>query len=337
MEKSNLRTIERAVNMIMAGVDTTSTHESDTSAQPTKVYLQKASKVFARQLVTIDISPWRDKPIPTFDKEGKKIDSSRDKLWALNDLILKDYKTPAMTFVHDQISRDDVPIPDGVLVFESLNTGLELDALLQLIELYKIQDIHPTKPITNETKSKGLTFLYFSRDPPIYMPDVLRSLETLGYTYLLEFITKYSNAIKHSLGATEDDMAKCSLTFVRYAENVGLVSHIDGIKDFSDTFGPIFTIAMNGAGYKKLDLLPVATDISDRSPPVRLFTEAFQITMLQGRARAAYAHSIPFDNPTERYTIAFKFPALITPNVGPEYYCDKLKATIPTVVMKYEE
>jgi hypothetical protein len=123
-------------------------------------------------------------------------------------------------------------------------------------------------------------------------------------------------------------MDTCSLTFVKYRAGEGLIAHIDGIQDFEGTFGPIVTINM-GEGAKFLDLLPVAT--AEDLPSVRIFTQQYDITMLQGCARAGYAHSIPFNNPNEMYTIAIKFPAILSADSDGEYYSQKFDATVPII------
>ena len=330
MHLVHLRTLERAINVLMAGPG---------------LYLKQSSEAFAKKLVCLEdnVKEIQDIPIPVKDEKGGEIKTPREKLWALNDLILKheDNIQAMTTQKNDSVSKDLVDIPAGCLVFEALQTHTELgeDALRQLKELYDNESNPSTRQtgITDEKHPGGgdLHFLFYSKTSPIYVGSVLKRLEELKYTFLLDFILLHCNAIKNSLGATDLDMESCSLTFVKYRKGRGLIAHIDGIKDFGNTFGPIFTIAM-AEGTKRLDLLPVATNPGEMFPPVRLYTQQFEITMLQGCARAAYAHSVPFgiNSDQEQYTIAFKFPEIRGGDQGPSYYCKKLGAIIPSVVMR---
>jgi hypothetical protein len=309
------------------------------------VYLKKSNYAFARTLVSLEalVMEIRSNSIPQNDIKGGNIKTPREKLWALNDLILKHEENIAAmtTSKTDIISRDNTAIPEGCLVFEALETQerLEDDALRQLQELYGNEENPLTREIgiTDEKHSgaSDLHFLFYSKKTPIYIGYVLDKLRELRYNHLLQFILLHYRAIQSSLGAPDSDMEACSLTFVKYRKGRGLIAHIDGIKDFRDTFGPIFTIAM-GEGLKRLDLLPVATNEGENLPPVRLFTKQFEITMLQGCARAAYAHSVPFgiESDQDQYTIAFKFPAIRGGDQGPRYHCKKLGEHIPSIVMQ---
>ena len=350
--------------MLMAGIESP-------DAGPGLIFLKPSSRAIASKLVCLEaeVDEIRLVPIPTTDAKGDPINTPRERLWAVNDLILKheDHIGTMTTCKNDSISKDEAKIPEGCLVFEALQVEDKLgkDALRQLQDLYRnesnpknkkseiteaLQELQKLRrdesnpdtkisAITDEKHAHGsdLHFLFYSKKSPIYIEDVLNTLEKLKYRRLHEFILMHYKAIQNSLGATDIDMKACSLTFVKYSNGRGLIAHIDGIKDFRDTFGPIFTIAM-GEGMKRLDLLPVATNEGEHYPPVRLFTQQFEITMLQGCARAAYAHSVPFgvrgNSEPDQYTIAFKFPAIQGGNPGPSYHCDKLNADVPTIVMQ---
>jgi hypothetical protein len=54
----------------------------------------------------------------------------------------------------------------------------------------------------------------------------------------------------------------CSLTLVKYERGEGLVAHIDGIGDFGETFGAVFTIGMS-EGAKYMNLFPVMTEANE--------------------------------------------------------------------------
>jgi hypothetical protein len=321
MDTNSLHEIERVVNMLMAK------KREDTRQK----YLEQDTHAIVGILDTFNIRRWKEMEIPSHDEKDDPIDTPRDKVWAMNNLILRGNKGKAKTY-NDFPVDYPVPIPDGAFVFNPINTGYEKEARGQLKKLFRDEHYHPTTGITGR-RGIGLRFLFLAapKSRAIYMPQVLRTLAHLQYTELHEFITQHYSAIKHTAGATDDDINTCSLTFVKYDIGVGLTAHIDGIEDFGDTFGPIFTIAMS-RGQKMLDLLPIATETGNTAPPVRLITRQFQITMLQGCARAAYAHSIPFGSSEEQYTIAFKFPALTSGTPGPVYHCSKLDAYIPTII-----
>jgi hypothetical protein len=301
------------------------------------------TRVYVREL-DFDIAHWKHKALPVQDHNGDPVESSSDKVWVLNNMVLKNNMKSCMTLSSSRISQADTTMPDGAVVFDALGTGVEYGAKQELERLFNLESLNPTHRITNRPDTTRITnkphtptmkilFLAAPKQEPIFLPEVLRTLRELTHTQKLHaFILRHANAIKNTIGAENNHMDECSLTLVKYERNCGLIAHIDGISDFGHTFGPIFTIAMSD-GHKLLDLIPVATEKQDTSPPVRLITQQFQITMLQGCARAAYAHSVPFGIDEERYTIAFKFPEITSAKQGPVYHCSKLDAYIKTIAL----
>ncbi len=85
------------------------------------------------------------------------------------------------------------------------------------------------------------------------------------------------------------------------------------------------------SGAKQLDLIPVFT--TGGEPCARVTTGQYDIILLQGCARAAYAHAVPTGSPNERYTIAFKFPVIPTARYGENYDCYKL-GKIPNIIIR---
>ena len=345
MDTNSLRAIERVVNMLMAKKGAVEPPRPPIS----RFLTQNMSKrpAFARALVpfnhghvAFDFDFWKNIPLPERDYKDSLITTTREKLWAINQMVLKHRHRPnyvCKTLGSFVISTDDVRMPKGAVVFDALKTENQYEAVQQLEKLFALERHNPTVGITYRPYAPGINILFLAarpEDPPIYMPYVLATLKAMPQMQTLHsFILSHVSAIKNTIGASEYDMEGCSLTLVKYDKYCGLIAHIDGIKDFRDTFGPIFTISMGG-GYKRLDLLPIATEEDDRSQPVRLISQPFQITMLQGCARAAYAHSVPFDLENERYTIAFKFPEITGGTPDSEYTCSKLDAKIKTIKLR---
>lgn len=256
-----------------------------------------------------------------------------DKIWVVNKKVLKDRNKLAMTDIGlaTTVPATAAQIPQGLAVFDPLDCGLTnpTTALSEMKLLFTEEDTDATVGISRppenyeeHTTGPRLTILFLSPeaaadDTPethVYMPRALQMLDEKGkYKTLIKYIRMHATAIQNTLNASDDEMERCSLTFVKYEAGRGLIAHIDGIKDFGNTFGPIFTITMGagpGVHPKYLDMMPILTDEAD-DLPVRLQVNQFEITMLQGCARTAWSHSIPFGNPDEQYTIAFKFPAII--------------------------
>ena len=112
----------------------------------------------------------------------------------------------------------------------------------------------------------GLTILYLLKDPPLYFMDVLKYLYE-KHRPLAEFVLVHAIASMNLLRGGMDDLRCSSDTFVRYRYEQGIRPHIDGVKNFGNTFGPIFTLAM-GEGDKYLDKFPTVTNNSCSDFPI---------------------------------------------------------------------
>ena len=221
------------------------------------------------------------------------------------------------TRITDKTIRSHCHFPDGLHVLHRLNLSEEVyrTAVSELRRLFLGEDSNPTRLATlrGQERSKGsgsnLTILFLAKEPSLEFLEVMEFLFE-HYRPLAEFVLIYALAYMRLLGGSLRDLYSCSLTFVRYKPNTGLKPHIDGVKDFGNSFGPIFTLAM-GEGVKRLDMLPTILDAPvSQFPPVRVFTKQFQTVLMQGPARAEYTHGVPFGNSSEHMTIAFKFGAI---------------------------
>jgi hypothetical protein len=220
------------------------------------------------------------------------------------------------TFLHDQTMPCTTGLPRGFSLLHKMDLPAELFSLAtsELKRLFLDEDVTPSHLMNGKTRNQepeaGLTILYILKDPPVYFMDVLKILHE-NYRPLAEFVLLHALAFMNLLGGSMDDLRASSLTFVRYRFEQGIRPHIDGVKDFRKTFGPIFTIAM-GEGEKFLDLFPTVPSTSssctDPKFPVRVKTAQYQTILLQGPSRAEYSHAVPFGNQNEHMTIAFKFP-----------------------------
>lgn len=292
------------------------------------------------RLLFFDMSYWKQK-LGELVREWDVYDlSPSDKIFVLNGFVFKgrwrsrpgDSRRILQT-THDAcVGEEELPglVPQGLSVFAPLGTGLERAAYEEMRALFG-PGSHNNSDGTFDARasSTGLRVLFLDKKAPVYMPEALDRLSGLGFHELGKFIGLHAQAIRSLTGATQEDMSACSLTLVWYEAGRGMVAHIDGIGDFKKTFGPIFTIAM-GEGSKCLDLLPVLTGGGDESP-VRVTTKQFEIILLQGAARAAYAHCVPSGCDREQLTIAFKFPEIVGGKQAAPYHCLAL-GSIPVLV-----
>lgn len=243
------------------------------------------------------------------------------------------------TRVDDRVNNSRCRCPDGLHVLDRLNLSnyVYKNAVHELRRLFSDEDSNPTELATLRGQERGrgsgsrLTILFLAKDPPLEFLQVLEFLHE-SYKPLAEFVLVYALAYMHLMGGSLRDLYSCSLTFVRYKPNTGLKPHIDGVKDFGNSFGPIFTLAM-GEGVKRLDMLPTILNASvSSSTPVRVFTEQFQTVLMQGPARAEYTHGVPFGNSAEHMTIAFKFGAIQATRMEQrEYRNEILKSTFYSI------
>ena len=210
---------------------------------------------------------------------------------------------------------------EGLSVFAPLDTGIEQEAFDELREIFGAHGRLDQSSSRTCRSESGLSVLFLDKKGQLYMPAVLDQLSGMGYHALRSFLEMHANAIQALTNATDEVMGSSSLTLVRYEAGRGMVAHIDGIGDFKKTFGPIFTIAM-GTGPKCLDLLPVLTVGAE--PAVRVTTQQFEVIMLQGAARAAYAHCVPVGCDREQFTVAFKFPEITSGRQADPYHCPAL-------------
>jgi len=226
-------------------------------------------------------------------------------------------KRGCKTSITEKTTDQPCPRPDGLYVLHSLNLGSSAYevAVKELRRLFEDEDINPTALATLRGRERGyraksnLSILFLGKNPNVHFLDIMCFLFE-KYKPLAEFVLTYALAYLKLIDGCLDDLYTSSLTFFRYNVNTGLRPHIDGVGDFGNTFGPIFTLAM-GNGTKYLDVLPtVVSDLGRRIRPVRIFTEQFQSILLQGPARVEYTHSIPFGVQKECMTIALKFRAI---------------------------
>lgn len=124
---------------------------------------------------------------------------------------------------------------------------------------------------------------------------------------LHDFILEHAKLCLHIMDVGEEALSSCQLQLIHYSIGGGILAHIDSIAAFRETIGPIFTVNMDIAP-KAFDLLP--TLLPRPQGAVRLTTTHGQVTMMDAASRLLWSHSIPYDNPTDCYTIAFKFPCM---------------------------
>lgn len=221
------------------------------------------------------------------------------------------------TSIRDKTTDELCSCPDGVYVLNSLkfDPSVYEIAVEELKRLFRDEDNNPTELATLRSRARGygakchLTILFLGKNPNVLFLEIMQFLFE-KYRPLAAFVLSYALAYLKLVDGCLDDLFTSSLTFFRYNPNIGIRPHIDGVGDFGNTFGPIFTLAM-GSGTKYLDILPTIMPESGRwNPPVRIFTEQFQSILLQGPARVEYTHGVPFDVPKECMTIALKFRAI---------------------------
>lgn len=281
---------------------------------------------YATELIDLDIDQWKSKPFPTFWVRTREIiNTSAQKVSYMNHMILKMNGNRADTDVEHPTKQHTSPPPSGVSVFRQLLETDEGDAAL-----VQMKALFVRSPL-----ERGPHILFLSKDPAIYISEAMSILRGAATQILHDFILQHIVAIQNSTDASDEEIEAGSLTLVKYAQKTGLTTHIDGITDFRQTFGPLFTINMD-EGIKYLDLLPIATNAGDEPPSVRLCTKQFDITMMQGCARSGYGHGIPFGQNEDRYTIALKFPIMGKKFEDAPYECAKFGpgAFAPTIVMR---
>ena len=293
-------------------------------------------------LLDYNIKYWKDEGIPRHGDENEAINTPASKIYYYNKYVLKGGKWKGrpnrqrtgrvmQSSVEDRVGTA-IPGIQGLFVMDPLGTGLEEAAFTQMRAIFPRVRASRDPRIHDPDFGSGrrLTILFFNKKAPVTCKMAMTVLQELGYHELSNFIHAHYKAIQYLIQAPTEVMDNCSLTLVKYEQGEGLIAHIDGIGDFGNTFGPVFTIGMS-EGAKYLDLFPVMT--MGREAPVRLITQRYQTVMIQGAARSAWAHCIPSGNTSERYTIAFKFPDIPGARHSPPYECTEL-GTVPQITLR---
>ena len=250
-------------------------------------------------------------------------------------------RTNFRTFIRDYVDKRNISrVPVGLSVIEPLRTPPDFHsrAARQLKALFEDEDSNPTYLATlrgregNDGKmSNSRTFLFYGKNPTVRFMDVVEFLHA-NYAHLAHFVMIYGLQYMRLVGGSAQDLEACSLTFIRYRKNSGIAPHIDGVKDFGYSFGPIFTMAMGGDN-KYLDLLPTLAETPE-CHPVRVCTRQFQTILMQGPARVEYTHGVPFGNIDEHMTMAFKFASIRTNKRVTEYTNEKLKSNFYNIAVE---
>jgi len=212
--------------------------------------------------------------------------------------------------------------PNGLHVFSRLTTPETMSNALASIR--KLFDIIENGEIDdNVTKGDER----FQLRPPL--PDAKNNIlfiapgdehgKTPTYNQVINLLRQYdpefaSYIVEHAqfcartMGITDEELGRaCNITLVHYLPDGGLLAHIDSLKAFGGTSGPIFTVSMN-EDEKPFDLFPTLKP--EGTPALRVYTWPGEITMMDGEARLLWSHGIPFGSRVHNYTIAFKFPCL---------------------------
>ena len=299
--------------------------EQNTQSEPEKISV--ADDFEYRELLPIN-DDWifSDSIVEKFDGD------SASRVYYINQTLKR---RGCKTSITEKTTDQPCPRPDGLYVLHSLKLGSSVYeiALNELKRLFDDEDNNPTALATLRGRERGysaktnLTILFLGKNPNVHFLDVMCFLFE-KYRPLADFVLTHALAYLKIVDGCMDDLYKSSLTFFRYNPNAGLRPHIDGVGDFGNTFGPIFTLAM-GSGTKYLDVLPtIVSDLGRRNRPIRIFTEQFQSILLQGPARVEYTHSVPFGVQKECMTIALKFGAIKnTTKQVKEYRSELLKSS----------
>lgn len=236
-------------------------------------------------------------------------------------------------------NRTNVPgqVPDGLHMFSmpgEITQHLEQRALHDIHNLFKhpahtrdkrIHMLRPNPPPNN-------IIIFYNRDRDCHQPTFLEAMKIMysATPALAEYIMIYFCTIREMLDSTNEEMEQLLLTLVHYDRSAGLNPHIDSIHMFSDTVGPIFTVAMGGAE-KMIDMLPVLLPPSE-GLPVRVYASPNEIMVMDGPARMLWAHSLPWRYPQEQFTVVFKFPELKNKANARQCVVDKAVINIPHYV-----
>ena len=233
------------------------------------------------------------------------------------------------TFYTDRLYAGIGELPDGLHIFDfAVEPALATNAIMEITSLYEKQVYNrdPKILMINPNTHPTNTILFYSRDgeQPTFL-DVIEILHTHAPN-LAEYIMVYCKVIMGLLKLDKMELEKSQISLVRYDRTAGLNPHIDSIHQFGDTIGPIATIAI-GTGEKMFDMLP--TLLNETINPVRIYSQPNQITIMDGMARVAWSHALPWGYDQEQFTVAIKFPALQTPKRHETFLYQDVVTAVP--------
>lgn len=252
-------------------------------------------------------------------------DNLAGRIWWVNHSI-----NVRTSLVKDQSEKNALVtrLPPGMHVFSLQNMDHDIqekEVVSELESLFQQEADQPTVPLYDMSPCNNLRVLFMYDDPSarqMTYSEVCRFLEQRT-THTKEVVRRLSNEIKQLLGITQQELeTSCILTIIHYKPNAGLQTHIDNVARTHGTGGPVFTMSLGGSGVKCMDMLPVMEYWKD---PIRVFTPVPSVIMLDGESRWEWGHSIPIDDPTDRWSIMFRF-CQITDNMVK--YSQKLQTPV---------
>jgi alkylated DNA repair dioxygenase AlkB len=228
--------------------------------------------------------------------------SASERIWFVNQWLSKRKCISNMNFATDE----RVECPDGIHLIQRLPVkDLARSAARELSELFMKERGSTNSTASSRKSSKykqSLELLFNSRN--IFLPEAIKFLFSEGYYSLVTFILIHVKALIHLLGEDKCVSSTCLFSVVRYTPKIGMKVHIDGVEAIDQEFGPVMTIPM-GPGPKSFDLFP--TLIHENAIPVRITSNQFQPTLMQGSSRMEYSHGVPFGQIKEHMSILFRF------------------------------
>lgn len=244
-------------------------------------------------------------------------DNPAGRIWWVN------ANTKVMTSLNDNTESEHMPLPPGVRVFHLVGPAIQESALVsELKTLFSEEAQTPTVPCMGRPKKDGSHHALPKRLHMLFTGEISTDRQmTFSETHgvlsvrtpqIAAMITRLSKDISYLLGISQAELeAKANIHLIHYWPNTGFRSHIDNIVRTQGSTGPVFTMSLGGGGVKYMDMLPVIEHWKD---PLRISTLVTSVIMIDGESRMEWAHAIPEDDPTERWTITFKF-CQVTDNV----------------------